>query len=362
MKFNKALAVAVTLVIALVLSLVPSEGLGQTEPKQPPATGGQQKQDAQQKQDKNKKPAEGEDAPSNQDDQGIKLGTQLVTVPFNVNDKRNSYVNDLTKDDLDVFEDNKPQQIFSFERQTDLPITIAMVIDISGSQQYTLPAEKAAGLRFFRKVLRPKKDLGAVVTFEHESILVQNLTGDIDKLQRAIEDVRVPAYNAQVGSVGGTPPINGGSNLGATAMYDAIYSVSSDLLRREAGRRVIILVTDGFDNSSKVKMRDAIERTWRNEVIVYSIGIGDLAYQGINEGTLKKIAADTGGRAFFPRNEEDLDRAFALIDEDLRSQYVLAYQPTNEAHDGSFRTIQVRAKNRKDLTVRHRRGYFAPKE
>ena len=104
----------------------------------------------------------------------------------------------------------------------------------------------------------------------------------------------------------------------------------------------------------------AIERTWRSEVIVYAIGIGDPGWGGINQGTLKKIASETGGRAYFPRNEEDLDKAFAQIDEDLRSQYVLAYQPTNENGDGSFRVIQLKVKNRKELTVRHRRGYFAP--
>jgi VWFA-related protein len=161
-----------------------------------------------------------------------------------------------------------------------------------------------------------------------------------------------------MGRRGGTPPINN-SGVGSTAMFDSIYSVSSDLLRREAGRRVIILVTDGQDTSSSVKMREAIERTWRSEIIVYSIGIGGPDY-GIDTGTLKKIAAETGGRAFFPRNEDDLDKAYAQIDEDLRSQYVMAYTPTNGARDGSFRTIQVKVKNHTDLTVRHRRGYFAP--
>jgi VWFA-related protein len=131
------------------------------------------------------------------------------------------------------------------------------------------------------------------------------------------------------------------------------------LLRREAGRRVIILVTDGQDNSSSVKMREAIERTWRSEIIVYSIGIGAAEY-GIDTGTLKKIASETGGRAFFPRSEEDLDKAYAQIDEDLRSQYIMAYTPSNAAKDGSFRTIQLKVKTRGELTVRHRRGYFAP--
>jgi VWFA-related protein len=232
-----------------------------------------------------------------------------------------------------------------------------MLIDISGSQEYTLSDEKEAGLRFMQKVLRPKKDLGAVVTFEHESVLVQDLTDDIQKLEQAIRQVEISVVPGV--TVAGTPPINP-TGAGSTAMFDSIYSVSSDLLRREAGRRVIILLTDGNDTSSSVKMREAIERTWRSEIIVYSIGIADPRV-GINKGDLKKIAAETGGRAFFPNNFEDLDRAFTQIDEDLRSQYIVTYEPANEAKDGSFRTIQLRVKNQKDLTVRHRRGYFAPK-
>ena len=337
------------LVSALVLFSV-SLGFAQTQQPKAPARPGQEKQD------KNKKPAEEE---GNQDDQVVKLGTQLVTVPFNVTDKKNRYINDLSKDDVEVAEDSKSQQIFSFERQTDLPITIAMLIDISGSQEFTLPLEIAAGKTFFSRVLRPRKDLAAVVSFEHESVLVQDLTSDLGKLNRALDDVRIPAQAGAAGRRGGTPPINN-SGVGSTAMFDSIYSVSSDLLRREAGRRVIILVTDGEDTSSSVKMRDAIERTWRSEIIVYSIGIG--GPMGVDQGTLKKIAAETGGRAFFPHNADDLDKAYAQIDEDLRSQYILAYTPANGARDGSFRTIQVKVKNHTDLTVRHRRGYFAQKQ
>ena len=333
-------------VLALILVFV---SVSIVHPQEPPP------KPKQEKADKNKKPAEQE---GEQDDQVVKLGTQLVTVPFNVTDKKNRYINDLSRDDIEVLEDSKGQEVFSFERQTDLPITIAMLIDISGSQEWTLPEEKAAGQRFFRKVLRPKKDLAAVVTFEHESVLIQDLTSDVEKLFRALDDVRLPAATATMRR-GGTPPINN-SGVGSTAMFDSIYSVSSDLLRREAGRRVIILVTDGQDSSSSVKMREAIERTWRSEIIVYSIGIG--GPMGVDSGTLKKIAAETGGRAFFPRNEEDLDKAYAQIDEDLRSQYILAYTPANPTKDGSFRTIQVKVKNHGDLTVRHRRGYFAPKQ
>ncbi len=350
MKYINFYIVAAFLIITLTLSPARRVSAAYSQEK-PPAP-------QQQKDDKNKKPAEGEG--QKEDDQEIKLGAQLVTVPFNVTDKKNRYINDLAKEEIDLSEDGKAQQLFSFERQTDLPITIAMLIDISGSQEYTLPYEKAAGQRFFRKVLRPNKDIAAVVTFEHESVLVQDLTSNIDKLHNAIDDVRIGATNVLTGTVGGTPPIIN-SGAGSTSMYDSIYSVSSDLLRREAGRRVIILITDGHDTSSRVKLRDAIERTWRNEIIVYSIGIGDPSY-GVNSGELKKVAAETGGRAFFPRSEEDLDKAFALIDEDLRSQYIATYGSSNEARDGSFRTIQLKVKTRKDLTVRHRRGYFAPKE
>lgn len=337
MKLAKVFFIAA---IAATLTLAPlTLSVAQTE-KQKPKPG---------------KPAEEE---GKQEDQVVRLGTQLVTVPFNVTDKKNRYINDLAKDDIEILEDNKPQQLFSFERQTDLPITIAMLIDISGSQQYTLSEEISAGKTFFRKVLRPKKDLAAIVTFEHESVLEQNLTSDIDKLLRALDGVRIPAESVSMRR-GGTPPINN-SGVGSTALYDSVYSVSSDLLRREAGRRVIILVTDGEDTSSSIKLRDAIERTWRSEIIVYSVGIG--GPMGVDQGTLKKLAAETGGRAFFPRNERDLDEAYAQIDEDLRSQYILAYTPSNGARDGSFRTIQVKVKNHADLTVRFRRGYFAPKE
>jgi Ca-activated chloride channel family protein len=333
--------------IMAVLALAPlTLSVAQTaKSKSQPSTG----------QQKDKKPAEDVER---QDEQTLKLGTQLVTVPFNVTDKRNSYINNLSKDDIEILEDSKPQQVFSFERQTDLPITIAMLIDISGSQQWTLSEEVSTGKTFFRRVLRPKKDLAAVVTFEHESVLVQDLTSDLDRLTRALDDVRIPAEVLTVRR-GGTPPINN-SGVGSTALYDSVYSVSSDLLRREAGRRVIILVTDGEDTSSSIKLRDAIERTWRSEIIVYSIGIG--GPMGVDTGTLKKIAAETGGRAFFPKNESDLDKAYAQIDEDLRSQYILAYTPSNNVKDGSFRTIQVKVKTRTDLTVRYRRGYFAPKQ
>jgi Ca-activated chloride channel family protein len=346
MKYVKLYLIAIVLSVSVAFSSFSFVSANQEQ---------KSKTEQKQKDDKDKKKAEEEEP---QDDQVIKLGANLVTVPFNITDKQNRFINDLTKDDIEILEDNKPQEIFSFDRQTDMPLTIAMLIDISGSQQYVLPEEIIAGKRFYERVLR-KKDLGAVITFESDSVLVQDLTANVEKLKRALDEVRVPVMTAVIPGRTGTPPINGGSNTGSTAMFDSVYSASSDLLSREAGRRVIILLSDGYDTSSRVKMKEAIERTWRSEIIVYSIGIG---FSSINQGDLKKLATETGGRAFFPRNGEDLEKAYNQIEEDLRSQNILAYQSANEARDGSFRTIQVRVKNRKDLTVRHRRGYFAKKE
>lgn len=345
MKYQNNRTLSFKLAVVLITALILPAFIGGAEAQE-------RKEDKKQKDQQKQKPAE-------EQEQGIKLGAALVTVPFNVTDSKNRYINDLNKEDLEVLEDGKTQEIFSFERQTELPITVAMLIDISGSQQFTLTLLKAAGQKFFRKVLRPSKDLGAVVTFENESVVEQDLTGSVERLQQALDSVRVSAAGVAA-VIGGTPPISN-SGAGSTAMYDSIYAVSSELLGREAGRRVIVLLTDGVDTSSRVKSKEAIERAWRSEIIIYSIGIGDRSFSGVDRGSLKRVSSETGGRAFFPNRDEELDEAFALIDEDLRSQYLLAYQPANDSADGSFRTIKVNVKARKDLVVRHRRGYFAAK-
>ncbi|HSE96649.1 MAG TPA: VWA domain-containing protein, partial [Blastocatellia bacterium] len=186
--------------IAVLLAVFPAVSLtrpvsaslsGQTQNPQKPKEGADKKQ---------------AEEPEDQDDQAVRLGTQLVTVPFNVTDKKNKYINDLTKEDIEILEDNKQQRIFSFERQTDLPITIALLIDISGSQSYTLPSEKAAAQRFIRKVIRPTKDIAAVVTFEADAELVQNFTSDVNKLGRSIDSIEVPVIPPSIHG-GGTPPI-----------------------------------------------------------------------------------------------------------------------------------------------------------
>lgn len=294
-------------------------------------------------------------ASKEQDDDPIQLGTELVNVPFNVNDKKNKHITDIGRAEVQVFEDGVPQEVFSFERQLDAPLTIALLIDTSGSQELTIGAEREAAYRFFQKVLRPQKDVGCVISFSKEVTLEQSLTASLPSLTAALDRVRVTPSSGF--GRGGTAPSN--PQAGGTSMHDAIFLASDDVLRREAGRRVIILLTDGVDTTSAYRAEAAIERAWRSEVIVYSIGIG---YGGVAEGVLSKYAKETGGRVFIPRGSDDLDRAFAEIENDLRQQYIVSYSPANAKRDGTFRKIEVRlaGETRKDLRVRYRRGYYAP--
>jgi len=327
-------------------------------PPPPPMTKAQKEQA---KKDADKKAAE-------QQDQGqIELSSQLVTVPFSVTDKRNAYINDLKKEDIRVLEDNKPQQIFSIQHLTDLPLTMVLLMDTSLSQQLSVPEQISAASKFFSSVMKPNKDTAAIVTFEGESDLIQRLTGDQHRLMRALDEVRVnmPA-DAAPGTTGG---INPNSRGGSTAIFDAVYATVDDLLSHEGGRRIIILLTDGQENSSRIKKNDAIKRAWRGEVQIYSVGVagesranGYLEYTPINRGLLSSICEETGGRAFFPTRESDLYSAFRQMEEDMRQQYILSYSPANAAHDGSFRTIKVEVPARNDLQVRHRRGYYAPSQ
>lgn len=289
----------------------------------------------------------------------VQLGTELVNVPFNVTDKKNKQITDVSRDEVQVLEDGKPQEIFSFERKLESPLTIALLIDTSGSQELTIGAEREAAVRFFEKVLRADKDLACVVSFAKEVTLEQTLTANLGSLDKALDRVRVsPSSGFGRGGTAPTNPLAGG-----TSMFDAVYLASDDILRAEAGRRVIILVTDGEDTTSEYNSAAAVERAWRSEVIIYCVGIGDPSMQRVNSGALDKLSKETGGRSFEPHSVEDLDKAFAEIENDLRQQYIVSYSPSNTNRDGTFRKIEIRlaGEQRKDLRVRFRRGYFAPK-
>jgi Ca-activated chloride channel family protein len=284
-----------------------------------------------------------------QAEESVELGTALVTVPFNVADKKNRPVVDIKRDEIQVFEEGKQQEVFSFERLADASLTIALLVDTSGSMEAVIGEERVAANRFFQKVLRPEKDLASVLTFAKEVTLEQPLTANVGALNSALNRARVPLSGSARSSAGGT------------SLYDAVY-LAAEELRGEAGRRVTILLTDGVDTTSAYTIKDAIERAWRSDVMIYAIGMGDFSYGGIDLRVLEKLTRETGGRFFEPRGIEDLDRAFDEIQSDLRQQYVLSYSPANATHDGRFRTIEVKlaGAGRKDHRVRHRRGYYGP--
>lgn len=323
---------------------------------------GWQTAEAQQKQEQKKDQKKGEEKqqPKKKEDEveTIRVGTQLVNVLFAAQDKQNRYINDVAQEEITILEDGKPQQIFTFKREFDLPLTMAILVDVSGSEQFMLPVLKDAGSRFIESVIRPNKDTAAIVKFEGEPTLMQGLTSNAARLRKGLEEIAFIAAPPISIYGGSTPPINGGSRQGGTSMYDAIIATCADLLAKEPGRKTIILITDGEDTTSRMKLGDAIDEALRAEVVIYSIGIGDA---GVNEGVLKRISEATGGRVAVPKGNRDLDQAFTQLEQDLRQQYLLAYEPTNETPDGGFRKIEIKLPNRKDIRIRHRKGYYAPK-
>lgn len=306
------------------------------------------------------------------EDDIIRVDTELTNILFTATDKQRRLVTTLQKEDVRVLEDGKPQEVFTFARQADLPLSLAILIDTSGSQERTLPAEKDAAVAFVDAVLRPTKDEAALITFTGEATLEQDLTGNVSRIRRAIDRVRFipPSGYIGGGQTAGTPPISGTNQslAGSTAIWDAIYVTSDEVLSgtSDKTRRAVILLTDGINTSGKYKFDDAVRQAIKADAVIYSIGIGDDFYGGVDDGILKKLSERTGGRAFFPRNEDDLRKAFDQIQIELRSQYLIAYSPSNTKRDGSYRTVKVEIVNpelkKQEFTLRHRQGYFAKNE
>ena len=311
------------------------------------------------------------DEPAQDSDDVVRVETNLTSIFFTAADSSKRFVNNLTKEDVRITEDGQPQEIFTFQKNLDLPLSIAILIDTSISEQRTLPDEKAAARAFLESVMRPQRDEAAIVSFTGEVTLEQGFTGSMDRLRRAIDHVEfVPPSGYVGGGVvvgGGTPPISDTNQMlaGSTAIWDAVWASSNDLLQISADntRRAIILLTDGEDTSSQVKMHEAIERAQKADALIYAIGIGDSYQGGVDTGSLRKITEQTGGRAYFPRNENELRSAFDQIQRDLREQYLIAYSPSNKARDGSYRRIQIEVVEpelrKQKLKLNYRPGYFA---
>src|SRR5436853_7140265 len=261
-------------------------------------------------------------------DEVVRVDASLTNVFFTAADKQKRFISSLKREDLRVLEDGVPQEIFTFQQGVELPLSLAILIDCSGSEERTLPEEKAAARSFLESVLRENKDEAAVVSFTGEVTLEQGLTGNVGRLRRAIDQVEFVPPSGYIGGgvvVGGTPPISGSQQTlaGSTAIWDAIWVTSNEILSdtAEHTRRAIILLTDGDDTISKTHMQEAINRATKADALIYAIGIGDRYQYGINEGALKKITEGTGGRAYFPSSERDLRDSFAQIERDLREQY-----------------------------------------
>lgn len=296
--------------------------------------------------------------PPDQELPTIKVDVDLVNILFSVRDKRGALVPNLTKDDFTLYEDGKAQDIRYFTRETDLPLTIGLLVDVSISQQNLIEVERRAASEFFSSVLRPK-DMAFLIGFGPEAELLQDYTNSRNLLRSALDQLEVRGSPQGI-HPGPVPTAN---KPRGTILFDAVYLAASDKLQREVGRKAIVLITDGVDQGSRYTREKAIETAQRADSIIYSIHYVDPGFYGFfggggGDGDLRRMSDDTGGREFNVDRRHSLQDAFRQIQEEMRSQYALSYTPTTSAKDGTFRKIEIRPKNR-DLKVQARKGYYA---
>jgi VWFA-related protein len=292
-----------------------------------------------------------------QSGQTIKSQVTLVNLFATVRDKNKRIVGDLKQEDFKVQEDNQDQKISFFSKEVALPITLALLLDTSGSEQDMLGAIQEAGSAFLHRILR-KGDEALVMSFDSDVDLLSDFTDNRAQLDRAVRRARINIPSG--GSIGGNPGPIGSRQITGTALYDAIYLACSEKLNTEAGRKAIVIVTDAQDEGSKVKLEEAVEAAQRTDTVIHILLVADPRFGG-NASVAHKLAEETGGRMIAVRSEKKLLEAFDEISEELRSQYTLGYYPTNTARDGKFRKIKVETNNH-DLKVLTRKGYYAPKE
>jgi Ca-activated chloride channel family protein len=292
--------------------------------------------------------------------QSIRQNVNLVDVLFTVLTKQNRIVADLNRDNFRVFDDGAEQEVRFFNRQTDLPLRVGLLLDTSNSIRDRLKFEQQAAIDFLYNVIRRDKDQAFLMTVDDEPEMAQGFTGDLDNLREVILKQRAG---------------------GGTALYDAVYDACQQLLKIPTSgnpdtdlRRVLVVISDGDDNLSRHSRSDALDIAQRAGIVIYTIstsinwiltdqevGKGDLANRKVmkDEGdrVLEQFSDESGGRAFFPYRVDDLAQSFGYIGEELRSQYSLAYVPTHPA-DGKFHKIRIEV-NTKGLQVRARKGYYA---
>ena len=296
------------------------------------------------------------------DIQTFKVDVNVVNVYFNVKDKHGLLVPNLLKDSFQIFEDGKPQTIKYFSAESNQPLTLGILIDSSVSQERVLPMEKEVGAAFLREVLRDK-DLAFVIGFDVTVDLLQDFTNDAHYLRAGMNRARINGGSG----CGGVPGLGGGpipcSNPKGTLLYDAIYLASNEKLAHEVGRKAMIILTDGEDQGSQMRIRDAIEAAQKSDSMVYVLLIADRGFYGgwgySGDREMKKLCQDTGGRMIEVGNKRDkLKQAFDEVANELRSQYSIGYTPINNKRDGSYRKVEVKAKG--EYKIQARAGYYAP--
>ncbi len=331
-----------------VLSLATPYTTAQQPTPQEPAS--QQKASAQKSDD------------SQQPTETLKVNVNVVQLFFNVKDKHGALIPNLTKDDFEVREDGQPQTVKYFTAETNLPLTLGIMIDASGSQRNVIDMEKEVGGAFLHQILTDK-DEAFVISFDISVDLLQDFTRDIHRLQAALNKAKV---NVDYTS-GGIPGMGGGpvpqrGNSPGTLLYDAVYLSAHDMLAKEVGRKAMILLTDGQDEGSRLKIQDAIEAAQKADSIVYVLLCADRGFYGgfgyYGESDMRKLTEQTGGRVINVGNKFDkLKEAFDQIAAELRSQYNIGYTPTNTKQDGSYRKLEIKCKQ--NYKIQARSGYYA---
>jgi VWFA-related protein len=275
----------------------------------------------------------------------IKKRVDEVNVLFIATDKRGKFVRNLQQGDFAILDDHKPPQtIVNFRHQTDLPIELGLLVDTSGSVHGRFDFEQEAAVNFLTHTVRANFDRAFVMGFSTHGKVTQDFTDNVHLLEVGVHSLH---------------------NGGGTALYDAIYRACKDKLVKDPSgkpqRRAIVVLSDGEDNQSEVSREQAIEMAQRAEVIIYAISTDDSGLILRGDKSMQSIADATGGKAFFPYKMKDVTRAFSAIEEELRSQYIVSYRPADFDADGRFRAIEITSL-KKDLQVRARRGYYAPRQ
>jgi VWFA-related protein len=301
---------------------------------------------AEQQQKEPPAPAKPAASPVEQADEPTRISVEVtrVNMLYTVTDKRGRFVTDLTKDDFEIIEGKRPQTIQEFTAESDLPLRLGILIDTSNSIRDRFRFEQDAATEFIKTVMRSKLDKAIVVSFDTRAELVSDLVDDPDKLEAGIRSLRAG---------------------GGTALYDALFYACRDKLAvdqpRHKFRRAIVIVSDGDDNQSDYTRDQSLEMAQKADVVIYAISTNMTRTETDGDKVLKYLTAETGGRAFFPFKVEDLEQSFENIANELRHQYNILYRPEPLVTDGLWHPVQLRVKGRKDLIVRARAGYYAPK-